>query len=309
MSKDIGLSVVAGLASALVLLSVSTGGGAGLLLAYLMPLPLVMIGFSRGLGLLLPGAIAALALVAAVSASAVPAFAVTALLPAVALVPLALRRQSGPGSLWSGSGDILAGLAATAAVAMVAGSLLFTGGEAGIEEQARAFVAQAFGQVAPQVAPEMQGSVIALWSALFPAMLGCAWLIMAVLNGVLAQWIVARAGQAMRPTPAYAGLDLPSWLALALVLAAVAGMTLGGSAGYLARNAAVVLILPQTLAGLAFVHKTLRGRPNGGLLLALFYVVFFVMFGWSLVAVAGLGLVRHWTRLRRRQVEGSQEEK
>ncbi|MDR3437198.1 DUF2232 domain-containing protein [Telmatospirillum sp.] len=311
MSKDLGLSVAAGLASALVFLSVLTGGGMGVLLAYLMPLPLVMIGFSRGLWQALLAAAVALVAVAVVAPSGALAFAATTLLPTGILVPVVLRRrQAADGRTeWHPVGSLLAWLALVAVVVVVAGTSLTAAQGTGFEDQARAYVTQVLDQVAPQAPPDMRSGAIALWSALFPAMLGCGWLLMVVLNGLLAQWIVAKAGQASRPTPAYAEMELPLWSLAILAVAVLVGVTIGGNVGYLARNAAVILIVPQTLAGLTVVHRTLRGRPNRGVLLALFYVVFFVMFGWSLVAVAGLGLVRHWTRLRRRQVESSQEEK
>jgi len=49
MSKGLGLSVAAGLASGLIFLSVLTGESLGILLIYLTPLPLAMVGLSFGL--------------------------------------------------------------------------------------------------------------------------------------------------------------------------------------------------------------------------------------------------------------------
>jgi hypothetical protein len=311
MSKDLGLSVVAGLASALVFLSVLTGGGLGVVLAYLMPLPLVMIGFSWGFKRLLLGSGLALAVVLGAAPSAVPVFATAALLPAVILVCLTrqYRVTTAGGVDWYPPGSLLAWLAVVAVGLMILGTSLVTAEGAGFEDEARHMITQLLDQVAPLTPPEVRDGAITIWSALFPAMLGSAWLIMAVLNGLLAQWTVAKAGHALRPTPDYTTLELPLWTLAALVSAGVLGLTAGGNVGYLGRNAALVLMWPQMFAGLAMVHQALRRRPNAGMLLAFFYVVFFVMFGWAQVAVAGLGLVRHWTRLRRRQVVSSQEEK
>ncbi len=311
MSKDLGLSVVAGLASALVFLSVLTGGALSVVLAYLMPLPLVMVGFSWGFKRLLLGSGLALAVVLGAAPSAVPVFATAVLLPAAVLVCLARHcRPSAAGGVdWYPPGSLLAWLAVVAVGLMVVGTSLATAEGAGFEDEARRAITQFFDQVAPLTPSEIRDGAIRLWSALFPAMLGSAWLIMAVLNGVLAQWTVAKSGHALRPTPDYAALELPLWTLAALASAVVLGLTAGGDVGYLGRNAAVVLMWPQMFAGLAIVHQALRRRPNAGMLLAFFYVVFFVMFGWAQVALAGLGLVRHWTRLRRRQVASSQEEK
>jgi hypothetical protein len=311
MSKDLGLSVVAGLASALVFLSVLTGGVMGVALAYIMPLPLVMVGLSWGLRRAVLGSGLASAAVLVTAPSAIAVFVMVALLPALILVGLArLYRVTPSGGVdWYPPGAMLAWLAMTAVGLMVLGTLLVTAGGVGLEDDIRHYVTQLLDQIAPLTPSEVRDGAIALWSALFPAMLGSAWLIMAAMNGVLAQWTVTKAGHAFRPTPAYVTLESPLWALAALASAVVLGLTVGGNIGYLSRNAAVVLMWPQIFAGLAVVHQALRRRSNAGMMLALFYVGFFVMFGWALVAVAGLGLVRHWTRLRRRQVESSQEEK
>ncbi|PKU22535.1 DUF2232 domain-containing protein [Telmatospirillum siberiense] len=312
MSKDLGLSIVAGVASALVYLSVLTGGGGlGAVLAYVMPLPLVMIGLSWGFGRTLLGSGLGLAVIVAAAPSAAPVFAAAALLPAVILVRLAVQYRPVPqgGVVWYPPGSLLAWLAAAAVVLMVLGTSLIMGSGTGFEEQARRYVTQLLDQMGPLTPVEVRDGAVALWSALFPAMLGSAWLIMAVLNGMLAQWTVAKAGHALRSSPDYGALELPLWMLAALVGAAIIGLTAGGNVGYLARNAAVVLMWPQMFVGLAVVHQTLRRRSNAGMMLAFFYVAFFVLFGWAQVAVAGLGLVRHWTRLRRLQVVGRQEEK
>lgn len=311
MPKTLGLTIIAGAASALVYLSVLTGGGLGAVLAYLMPLPLVMVGFSWGFGWTLLGSGLSLAVIAAMAPTAAPVFAAAGLLPAVILVRLAAQYRLPPrgGVDWYPPGSLLAWLAVTSVGLMIVGTSLIMGTGNGFEEEARRYVTQLLEQMGPLTPVEVRDSAVALWSALFPAMLGSAWLIMAVLNGMLAQWTVEKAGHALRPTPAYSALELPLWTVVALAGAAILGLTAGGNIGYLGRNAAVVLMWPQMFVGLAVVHQTLRRRSNAGMLLAFFYVAFFVLFGWAQVAVAGLGLVRHWTRLRRRHVVGSQEEK
>jgi hypothetical protein len=240
-----------------------------------------------------------------------PLFVSIALLPAIILVCLARQHRATTrgGIDWYPPGTVLAWLAVAAVGLMILGASLATGHGAGFEDEARRIVTQLLDQIAPLTPVEIRDGAITLWSALLPAMLASAWLVMAVANGMAAQWTVAKAGHALRPTPAYVTLELPLWMLAALVGAVIVGLTAEGNVGYLGRNAAVVLMWPQMFAGLAVVHQALRRRPNAGMMLAFFYVAFFVMFGWAQVAVAGLGLVRHWTRLRRQEVESSQEEK
>jgi hypothetical protein len=131
---------------------------------------------------------------------------------------------------------------------------------------------------------------------------------MAVANGVFAQWTVARAGRGLRPTPDYSALKLPKWLPVLLGLAGVVGAVASGDAGYLGRNIAIVLAWPFVFAGLAMVHRWVKGKRGAALWLVLFYLGFFTMFGWALLAVAGLGLVGQWRRPQRRDASGGQEE-
>lgn len=311
MSKGIGLAVAAGLASGLVYVSVLAGGSLGMLLAYLTPLPLVMIGLSYGVGRSLIGCAVAVAVVALAAPGGIAVFVLATLLPVLVLVRQALLwRQTPAGQVeWYPPGPLLAQLAIIAVALMGLGELLVVGQPTSLEATVRQAVRHFVELVLPTAPGDVKGQLTGLWSAVFPAMLAGAWLLTAVANGVVGQWTVAKAGHALRPVPEYSGLELPLWLLGALAGAAVFGAMADGDAGYLGRNAAVVLLWPYVFAGLAAVHRWLRGKPNAGALLVLFYLVFFTMSGWALVAVAGLGLVRHWTRLRRREVAGGQEEK
>jgi hypothetical protein len=74
---------------------------------------------------------------------------------------------------------------------------------------------------------------------------------------------------------------------------------IGGDIGYLARNAAILLMAPYLVSGLVDVHASLRGRPLAALWLAVFYGVFLALFGWTAIAVTAWGVVRQWMRSRR----------
>ncbi|HIJ61356.1 MAG TPA: DUF2232 domain-containing protein [Rhodospirillaceae bacterium] len=310
MARGIGLAIAVGLVCALVYLSVLSGGVLGVLLAYVTPLPLVLVGLSRGLRDVAAAAAAGLAVVALAVPGAASAFAVVTVLPALIVVRQALLcRQTPDGTVeWYPPGLLVTWLGLAAAGLMVLATVLAGTPDGGIEAVIRDSVSRFIDEVAPGIPPDSRGLAVKWWTALFPAMLGGAWILMAALNGVLGQWTVTRAGHALRPTPAYSGLDLPPWLLAPLAAAAAVGAGAGGDAGYLARNLAAVLLWPYVFAGLALVHRTLAGRPRMGLLLALFYVTFFAMSGWAWLAVAGLGLVSHWIRPRPRDSGAGQEE-
>ncbi len=325
MFKGFGLTGAAGLASGVVFLSVISGGALGILLIYLVPLPLMLIGLSAGpLQAVLAAALAAMVVAGTGMLHAVPSFIMVAAAPALILVAAALRRrqtivEDGEGRApavvidqWSSPGSVLATLTVCAVALMLAGAAIMAARGIDIQGLMHKHVADFLDQVtkgpmAAEAPPGMRDTLIGLWTALMPALACCAWLVIAVVNGVAAQWIVVKAERARRPTPSYLDMLLPWWVAAALAVAAGVGFLAPGNAGYVARNAAVVMVLPYTFCGLAVVHQMLRRTPARRLWLGLFYVSFVVLFQWALFAVAGLGLVRHWTRPRRQDARGQEE--
>lgn len=311
MSKHLGLAIAAGLTSAVLFVSVFTGSAALLLTTYLAPLPL----FAAGLGLGLPAVtiaagVALVAVIAGTGGAAALPFAATTVVPALVVSRQALLwRTDAAGAVeWYPPGLALGWLTGMAAVGLVISGLLAPDHADGIEGLVRDYLGEVVGVMAPQAEAELREVVVALWVPLLPGLLATVWLLVAVLNAVLAQWGLTRAGRNLRPTPAYQALELPPWLAGALLAVVAAALVAGGDFGYVAQNAAVVLLVPYVLLGLAGVHGMVRQRPNGGVLLALFYGVFFIVFGWAVLIVAGLGFVRHWTTLRRYFAGGRQED-
>ncbi len=316
MPKGLGLAAAAGLTSALVTLSVISGGGLGVVLAYVAPLPLVLVGLAFGfIPCLAAQAVGALVLAVA-NWTAVPAFLAIGAIPAMLLVSVALRGRRIDGKMeWGKPGPmlIILSLGAIAVMTLVTLSLPTEGKGAAIwlREQAAPLIDAAL----PGAPDEVKSAIVGLWAAILPAMVGVAWLAMTLANGLFGQWAVARAGRALRPTPDYTDLHLPWWLVLTAVLAAGAG-TIGveiagqagtGDAGYLVRNAAILLMAPYLVSGLVEVHVALRGKPLARLWLAVFYGVFFALFGWAAIAVTVWGVVRQWMRSRREEPAPDQE--
>lgn len=311
MFKGYGLTGVAGLASGLVFLSAIDGGALGVPLIHLVPLPLMMVGLCLGFLQALAASALAAAVVGAVTVQGIPGFAVVAALPSLLLVFQALwrRRTAEDGDIeWASPGRVLIWLTGAAVGLLLLGAAVLASQGVKIEGLVGRHVLEFINQMPVAAPTEMRDALTELWTAIMPALACCVWLLIATLNGVLAQWTVAKAGTALRPTPVYSDVVLPVWLAGALLVAAAIGFLAKGDLGYVARNVAIVLLWPHLFVGLAEIHRRMRDKPNGALWLTLFYVVFVLLFQWALFAVAGLGLVRHWTRPRRRDA-GGQEEK
>jgi len=309
---DSALAVAAGLVTALVYVSATTGGSLSVPLMLILPLPLMMAGLSLGAMFALAAAAVAAVSVALTAYHAVLHFAVLSILPTLVVVRQGLlwrpAKTVGDDIEWYPLGHILAWLTVIAGslLLIVAGFLAVKG--IGVAELVHQHVSQFVnGAEMAAMQPEMRDALIGLTSAMMPGIACCLWLTIAVGNGMLAEWTVVKAGKALRPSPAYCETFLPHFVAVGLAVAAGVGLTAGGDVGYVARNLALVLVWPYVFSGLGAMHSFLRGKPGAGFLLVFFYATFVALLQWALFAVAGVGLVRHWTRPRRRDASGQEE--
>ena len=137
-------------------------------------------------------------------------------------------------------------------------------------------------------------------ATLVPAMAASMWLVMTMLNMMLAQLVVERSGQALRPTPDPASIDYPRAFHLVLPVAVILSFVPGES-GYAAASVAAVLFVPYFLLGLAVIHAISRGWRARAPMLAAVYVCI-ILFGWVIIPVGMLGIVEAWAGLRARHV-------
>jgi hypothetical protein len=316
VTGSFGVPLAAGLVSSLLFLSLAKGFAAGMLLSYLAPLPLMMVGLYRGNGAAAGAGLAAMAAVALTAGGFAPLpFAVVALLPSLVVVHRALLWRSNADSSveWYPPGLVLGWLTGIGLALIVIGALLVPDRPDGVESGGLQFwVTDTIGRtlelVAPNLTSEQRKAVADWWVPFFPAMVASSWLVMAVVNAVAAQGFLVRLGRNRRPTPSYRELELPLWLGVVLAAAATTGGLAEGDLGYVARSAVVVTLIPFALLGLATVHGWAAGRPNARMYLAAMYGGLFLASAWAFIPVAGLGLVRFMTRFRRAESSGGGKE-
>lgn len=311
MPKDVGLAVAAGLLSAVLFLAVLSGSALGLLSTYAAPLPLLVAGFGLGTMAVVVAAVAGMVGVGLATGGAVVPYAVGISLPAIVLVRQALlwRKRDDGAVEWYPPGLLLGWLFGAASVGIAGAALVFAGEDQGLPGAVEDLVRQALESLGEGLTPRERDQLTALWVPFLPAMVGVSWVLMTVLNGVLAQGGLVRMGRNRRPSPAYTALVLPDWVAWGLLVGAVTAMLADGSLGYAARNAAMLLLMAYVFPGLAWIHGIVRAQPGGGNWLVMFYGVFVVAFGWAVFVVAAIGLIRHWMTLGRKWSSPGQEEK
>lgn len=307
MGRDVLIAVAGGLASALAALAVSTGSGLALIFIYLAAMPIFLIGLSRGAKLASMASSTGF-LATAITGGLISAgvYGVVYALPAWVITHIVLIRRpsendnEAPPRFYS-VGHALSVLSLVGAGLMVSAHL--GAGEDGLRKTLSVHMGDMFQAFFTSVDASQRGQMIDMILPLFPGAVAVSWVSMALINAVLAQGILARSGQNLRPSPAYAGLTVPQWASWPLVLSAGAALTgpvLGmEDLGYLGRNAAMVTAVPYFLLGLAVIH-TLARRVNGTpLILATVYVVA-LLSGWAAIVVAGVGVIEQWIGLRGR---------
>ncbi|MGI9510906.1 MAG: hypothetical protein ACR2QJ_16320 [Geminicoccaceae bacterium] len=301
MSQALALAVLAGVISCGLRLAPWFGSFELALFSLFAPLPLMWVGLTTGLAAAIIAVVTAVVLnLLMVGPLSTFAFALTIAAPALLLVRQALlSRQTPDGLVWYPPGMILAQLCLLAIGGLAVAFYAFTGQPDGLpgvlDDMFSEFfelVSTAAGQPAPD--PELMRAL----SSIVPAALACCWLIMIVINGILAQAIAVAMARNRRPSPEFAALELPLWIWPLMGAALFLGLVSAGDLGLVGHSALAVLIVPFGFLGLAVIHKFAGRWTHRQLGLAAIYVGI-IVFGWPFLAVVALGLVEDLAHLRR----------
>jgi len=291
----------AGLASALLHGALLSGSFGAIILAYLAQLPLFVIGLWMGYT---SAAIAAVTAVIGLAVAGGFLFAIAYLIvnaaPALLMTYLAQHSRLGADGEreWYPPGLLITWLAGLAALIFLALSVFYADAPGGIEGMLRRGLEAAFSQLgAPGYAPGA-GDAVAALARFMPGVIAASWMAMVVINGVLAQGLLARLHRNLRPSPRMAEIDLPQWLIGAVAIALI-GAFMPGNPRFVGANLFLILMPAYVMAGLGVVHALTARMASRGLLLTATYTLV-LLFGWPLIIAALLGLAEPWLNLRRR---------
>ena len=309
MWKQFAIILTAGAASGLVFVAPMANASVGLLVVnYFVQLPLLLVGLSLGTMSVATAGVAALVSVSVVIGLAgALLYLIAFVIPAMVVVNRSLLSRAGHdgGTEWYPPGNLLAILAGYGAVAFVAVLIMLAGQDGGLRVLIRDTLVEFLAMFAPSAPESDRIAVAERWAPWIPAMIVMSWMMMIVVNSVIAQSTLVASGKNLRPTPRYSSVELPRWLA-AMLAAAFAIWVLGtGDVAFVGRTISVVFATPYFLLGLAVVHQLSRGWPARGLLLTIFYVMLLLLDWPSFAAVAALGFVEQWLGLRQRFAGGA----
>jgi hypothetical protein len=312
MSKGMLAVLGGGLLSGFLYLSAAIGAP-GAILFNVAQLPLFLAGLGLGVTAGVVASVAGIVMAGLIGGTlAAVGYAVVNAAPAVLMTRQALlSRSAADGTVkWYPPGLLIAWLTGLGATLFVAATILFSGAEGGLEAYIRTTMVKALEQLAMEKDRARIATLAEGLAPYVPGIVVATWMVIVAVNGALAQGTLVRFGRNLRPKPDIAALELPQWMPLALAVAVLLAWIDVGGLGFIGQNMAFILAVPFFFSGLGVIHALVRKLAGGPLVLVMFYV-FLLIFGWSVVLVAGLGLIEQWAGFRRRwlgQESGEEDE-
>ena len=320
MQANLLIGLGAGLVSAMLFASASTGTVLGLfVLFFLSPMPVAIAGLGWGWKAASVAAIAGAGAIGVISAPKGAMFhllalgAPTAILSYLALLNREVRSETGAvATEWYPLSRIVA-IAAFIAGGLATLALLTTASDMdSLREQLRRTIelmsARPVGGSLPAGAPagftpEQVTGLTNIVIGLFTASLASMWLMIAMLNMWLAGRVIKKSDRLVRPWPDLSELHLPQSLPIALALA-LAGTFLPDFPGLIASGFASGILVAYVFVGLAILHNLTRGHAQRSLILSGTYALLLVFGMVAAPALALLALAEPFSPLRRKPPPG-----
>lgn len=304
----VATGIGAGLVSALLWAVVLKATPLAEVLYLLAPIPvlIVSLGWNHRSGLI-AAVVGGLAIAAFVSPLGGLGFALITALPAWWLAYLTLLgRPRADGVIeWYPVGRLLAWIAATAALTIVAAGLISTGGDyTSYSQKGRAVSEAVVNMHLPQedsngLDAEVRSQVIDVLAQIAPFVSALGFTLVLSLYLWAAAWIVLASKRLPRPWSPLPELVMPRAAALALA-AGIVLATIDGFAGVLGYALSGAFCMAFTLQGLAAIHDRTRGRPARSFILTGLYMLLFLTQGIMILALALFGLADTLFGSRRR---------
>jgi hypothetical protein len=309
MIATISIALAAGLASALMFASITSGAPISLLLIYLAPLPLMVVGLAWGeLGAAVGGIAAMLAIASLFGVPYSLAFVIANALPAwwlshLVLIARPIARAAAPATPdealeWYPVGRILLWIVIFATIT-TATTLLTMGSDAPTIQNT---IRKGLLDLMESAGLTLNDSTMDALVTIAPIGAEIVAAVMLTLNLWLAAKIAATSGRLQRPWPDLKNTALPT-ITIAVLAATVAVSFSGGLLAIVAQILAAGLSIAYAMTGFAVLHTLTLAMKSRALWLGCVYAIV-AGFAWALLAIALLGLADAVFGLRQRYLRG-----
>jgi hypothetical protein len=318
MRKNLLLAAGTALLSSALLLVAATGFAATTMLAYLTPLPLLILGLSHKKDCVgTAGGMASLLLfflatpVVAIVYFVLVAGPVTLLCQRITQVNQQKENQGINGHQTSPlSGHLCTLLAAIPCFVLTAvfiycwqyqeqsvGTSLSEKADLIIENYRHALLQRNL-----DVKPEVGAQLLLLKDTLLntvPAMMGIFWMTLLIINGVLARYALIRVATISLSPVKLVQIELPQSLIIIFIVSSLMAGLLSGDISLYCLNLSIILAFPILLSGLGVVHiASKRTKYKRGILFAVYTAVF--MSRWATFILILIGLLDHFMKIKAR---------
>ena len=301
MSKDMLIVVGAGAISGFASLAFLSGVPGALLVVYLAPLPLLLVGLDQGIkAVSIAGVSGIVTSTVAGTMLSGGLFTVIHAFPAWIIVRQALLKYSAPDTKnkeWYPAGSILCILSVFSSGILMMIIVWSQGEVGGLRGLIKSYLDQVFTYVMP-VDDVLRGDLVQLMVPLFPGYMGTSWVLMVVFNASIALAILTRFDRTERPKSKLANLMLPDWMSWFIVVSASIALLSQEELEFFSRNLTLILAVPFFFLGLAIFHKLASHAAFPRMLLTAIYVALFLS-GWIALVVIITGIIEQWFGLRR----------
>lgn len=258
------------------------------------PLPVLWLGLSSGFNAALSASFIAAGSVLTAYIFGAP-FDLVAMASQIAMIlvlvkfSLLSRATEAHDVEWYPAGQILAYLVSISTAAVILQILLGRGFE--IPDEALKELAKSIARTNSEV--DLLYLMMKRISFLIPGIASMTTLITFVINAKLAQNLLERTKQNIRPAGSYSYLTLPNFYLW--VAAAATGLALSGILGTIGSNMLLVLMAGFFIVGLNLIHDMVQRYNLGTIALVIFYLIMIVFMGLALV-VSFIGIIEPWLR-------------